>query len=123
MGSREGLGGLYRVLPSQLPGPTFSHILASEPYLRPNEGLFGQFYEVSQIGSRIDLRMDPELTSFDPKIDLSRLVPRCPSDAHIPTLRKPMVQNRRYLMFLLTVAERKDVPSKDWIPPPTQSQE
>ena len=34
------LGGLYRVLPTSHPRTIFNHILASGPYLRPNEGNF-----------------------------------------------------------------------------------
>ena len=59
---REGCyTGYY---PGTVPGPIFSHILAMRPYLRPNEGNSGHYDEVSQIWSRIDLRidlrMDPE---------------------------------------------------------------
>ena len=46
-----GLGGsggvLYRYPGPATPGPIFSHILALEPYPRPNEGLFTGFHEVS----------------------------------------------------------------------------
>ena len=50
---------LYRYPSPSLPGPIFSHILASRPYPRPYEGLFSIFYEVPQI----DLRYTSELTS------------------------------------------------------------
>ena len=43
-GCREGYTG---VLPSQLPGSHIDHNLASGPYLRPNEGIFHAFDEVS----------------------------------------------------------------------------
>ena len=52
------LGGAIPVPARTLPGPIFSRILASEPYPRPNEAFFTGFYEVSKIGSRIDLRID-----------------------------------------------------------------
>ena len=47
-------GGYTGVLPGTLPGPHISHILASEAYLRPNEGNSQVYDEVPQDGSRID---------------------------------------------------------------------
>ena len=64
-----GREGYYPVPSQTLPGPIFSLLLASEPYLRPNEGLFSIFYEVSEIGSRIDLRYASEWTQNDLRID------------------------------------------------------
>ena len=61
-----GLGGYLEgytgVLPSTLPGPIFRLNLASRPYLRPNEGFFRLFYEVSEIGPRIGSQNMLELT-------------------------------------------------------------
>ena len=54
------LEGLYRVPTSTLQDPIFSHILASGPYLRPNEGKSGYFYEVPQIWPQIWPQNDPE---------------------------------------------------------------
>ena len=60
-GYREGL---YRVPTRPVSGPIFSHILRLRAYLRPNEGNFMTFDEVSKIGSRIDLRLTSELTQI-----------------------------------------------------------
>ena len=62
--------------PRHLPGPIFNIYLRLKPYLRPNEGNSEVNDEVSQIGSRIDLRKGPELTQNRPQIRPSRLVPR-----------------------------------------------
>ena len=65
-----------------LPVPIFSHIPGLGPYLRPNEGNFSTLYEVSEIGSRIDLRIDLrmtlESTLQDPPWDWSRDALRSP---------------------------------------------
>ena len=57
---------LYRYTTRDPPGPIFSHILSLRPYLRPNEAEFYVIYEVSQIGSRIGPRIDPESTQNRP---------------------------------------------------------
>ena len=66
-------GGLYRYPTRTPPGPIFSLYLAQRPYLRPNEGLFSTFDEVSEIGSRKGPQMTSELTQndlrYDPRID------------------------------------------------------
>ena len=52
-GSWVGAGGvLYRYPARTVPGPIFSHILATKAYLRPNEGNSMRNDEVSEIGSR-----------------------------------------------------------------------
>ena len=51
------LGGLYRVPTQYPPGTIFSPKLASGPYLRPNEGEYTIFNEVSQDGPQIDPQM------------------------------------------------------------------
>ena len=54
------LGGLYRVLPGTHPGPIFSHIqliLASRPYLRPNEANFQLFMRFLRVGSQKQLEL------------------------------------------------------------------
>ena len=43
--------GYTGYLPGPIPGPIFSHIPETEPYLRPNEGYFQVSDEVSEIGS------------------------------------------------------------------------
>ena len=120
------LGGLYRVLPSQLPGTHIEHNLASGPYPRPNEAYFQVSDEVSRIGSRIDLRLTSESTLLtlrsDPP-DWSRdvLVNRGSDLRTGPS--QTAVSNRPVLHVLLTVADVLRVSSKDWIRPPTCSQE
>ena len=52
VGTGVGREGLYRVLPTDPPGPIFSHILSIRPYLRPNEGIIWLNDEVSWDGSR-----------------------------------------------------------------------
>ena len=47
MGGLGAWEGLYRVLPSTLPGTILQPYSASGPYLRPNEGLSEVPYEVS----------------------------------------------------------------------------
>ena len=47
-----GREGLYRYPPSPVPGSHIELILATGPYLRPNEGNSTWFNEVSQTGSR-----------------------------------------------------------------------
>ena len=68
-----------------------------------------------QIDPQIDLQIDPQdLLQTGPQMAL-----RCPSD----DLRYPYAQNKGIFKVLLTVGELKTVPSKDWIRPPTPSQE
>ena len=56
-----GSGGvLYRVLTQDHPRTHISHILKAKPYPRPNKGYFEVSDEVSQIGSQIGLRIDPD---------------------------------------------------------------
>ena len=78
---------------------------------------------MSQIGSHIDLRIDPRLTlQMDPP-DWSRDDPPRPSDPHIQALSHTAVLNKTLFQVLLTVATGKQVSSKDWIAPPSRSQE
>ena len=61
-----GVGGvLYRVPTQPSPGSHITVILASGPYLRPNEGELQVIDEVSEIGSRLT----SEWTQNDPRID------------------------------------------------------
>ena len=47
MGRVGGVGGLYRYPPVPSQDPDIELILASGPYLRPNEGKIKVIYEVS----------------------------------------------------------------------------
>ena len=84
-------GGLYRVLPTQSPGSHIQPYLALRPYPRPNEGLFGYFHEVSQIGSRKGSRNGLRMTSNDPPDMTLQTGPEMASDTQYPDLRYPMV--------------------------------
>ena len=53
-----GREGLYRVLPMDHPRTHIDLNLASEPYLRPNEGYFQLNDEVSETGSRMGPEYD-----------------------------------------------------------------
>ena len=65
-----GAGRAIPVPTQPVPGSHIEHILSLRPYPRPNEGEFQVIHEVSEIGSRIDLRIDPESTQNDLRIDL-----------------------------------------------------
>ena len=119
------LGGLYRYSPIPVPGPIFNHILSLRPYPRPNEGHFKVIDEVSEIGSRISLRM----TSFDLRIDPPGPLPDHPQTGPEMALRwspdgpqELYTVNKALFSVLLTVAEVLGMPSKDWIRPPSRCQ-
>ena len=99
MGSWVGREGAIPGTRPSHPGTYIQSYLALRPYPRPYEGNLTGFHEVSQKGSRIDLRYDPELTQIDPHIDPPQTGPEMPSDARYPDPQKPMVYNRPYLVF------------------------
>ena len=75
-----------------------------------------------EIWSRIDLR----LTSDDPPDDPPGPSPDGPQMTLQDPISRPQetyAQNKAIFDVLLTVAERKDGSSKDWIRPPTCCQE
>ena len=88
------------------------------------------FYEVSQTGSIKGPRMTSEWTQNDLRYGPPRLVPRWSRDGlpdpdiDLPTtLSHTAVSKEALFSSLLTIAERKEVSSKDWIAPPSRSQE
>ena len=87
-----GWEGAIPVHYQTLPVPIFSLFPGPRAYPRPNEGNFMEYDEVSEIGSRIDLNMTPELTRINPPDRVPRLVPRWPQTPHIPTSGNPMLR-------------------------------
>ena len=75
---------------------------------------------------RKGLDMASDMTSDDPQNDPPDDPPDWSRDA-LPDLHiRPQIsyaQNKGFFYTLLTVAEVKDLRAKDWIRPPTQSQE
>ena len=102
-GSWVGTGRGYTGTQPDLHMTIFSHILASRPYLRPNEANFKVNDEVSQIG----LRTDPELTRIDPESTLLDRSPdgpqMTPDDPQIDPQTLPVIRPCRidpYLGFI-----------------------
>ena len=69
--------------------------------------------------TQIDPRIDPEWPSPDPSPDWS---PDALPDPY-PGPQISLCQNKGLFNVLLTIAESKCLPSKDWIRAPSQSQE
>ena len=92
-GMEEGWEGLYRYPTRTLPVPIVSLFLRLEPYLRPNEGNSRHFHEVSEIGSRIDLNIDPELIQNDLNIDPPDRAPDWSRDVLRSHISRPQIFN------------------------------
>ena len=120
VGTGEGYTGYY---PDLIPGPIIEHILALRPYPRPYEGNLRLNNEVSQIWLRIDLRIDPELTRIRPSRPPTRTGPQMALRCPYPGPQNTYAQNKGLFDVLLTIAEVKHLPSRDWIRPPSCCQE
>ena len=124
---RTGVAGrvYYRVLPSHPPRTHIQSLLASGPYPRPNEEEFSIFMRFPRMG----LRIGPELTQNDPRIDPRYDPPDWSPDglqmtlSDLPTgLSQTAVLNKALFDVLLTIADRNRVSSRDWIRPPSRCQ-
>ena len=72
-----------------------------------------------QIWPQIDLRMDPQM---DPP-DWSQTGPQMTLQTLISLASDTYAQNKALFHVLLTIAEVKQLPSRDWIRPPSRCQE
>ena len=122
VGLEGWLGGLYRVLPSPSQYPDLVIFLPQDPTHGQMKAISRLFMRFPRTGLDRVLeltRIDPESTLQDPSQTWSRDALRSP----ISQTSETYGQNKALFNTLLTVADILGVRSKDWIRPPTCSQE